>query len=198
VDSSCDPLVMNKFIPKRQGLGLILVLWMLGALAVVCFTRRNEPSYQGKTLTAWIDQYRTYSQADTVEAWKEFEPKVLEAEKAIGNISTNGIPFLLKKLTTPESRFNDFMNRFLNRQSFLPFRFRDAELERRRAVEGFRALGEVGRPACPELAKLLHDPNPQVRFSASVILFTYQQGPPHLSTTPLFDPIAVPPPKPSH
>jgi HEAT repeat len=183
-------------IPKSRPIGLAMVLLMLCGLGGY-FTRTKEPVYQGKTLTAWIVQYHRYSNAHSEEALQEFKPKVVEAEKAIRAIGTNAIPFLLQKLTAKNSRPIMAMNELLDRQSLISFRFSDAQWERTWAYEGFEALGEAGRPACPELFELLNDPNPQVRYLALEILQTYKLGPPSI-ISPLFDPITLPPPKTRH
>lgn len=150
-------------------MGIVAGLLVVAGV-VVYLSRPKEPEHAGRTLSSWIDQYRLYSQTHSVEALMKYRPKVVEAEKAIRSIGTNGIPVLLKKLKAPDAPYKTSLNNFLDRQSLIGFRFTEAQQERSRADYGFEVLGAAGAPAIPRLQELAASTNLQVRNTAVYIL----------------------------
>lgn len=92
------------------GAVLIIALAMAGLFGV--FSRDNEPRYQGKSLSEWMEIYRMApvfsgsrtepagTKAERVAAFRAREARVAatraEAELAIRSIGTNALPFLLQ------------------------------------------------------------------------------------------------------
>ncbi len=75
-------------MPKHR---LILGILALGILAALVFflTRRHEPSYNGRSLSYWVDCYGTPSGASP-------SSRQGPGARAINHIGTNAIPFLLE------------------------------------------------------------------------------------------------------
>ncbi len=91
---------------RKRGLIRLLIgiLVLIGAI-VVLSRREREPEYGGKRLSEWVDELP--------------ESRDGAAEKAVRNIGTNGLPFLVKWMLyeTPvwKSKVYDFVNPPLRR-----------------------------------------------------------------------------------
>lgn len=103
-------------------LSLLALATMLGALSAPS----AEPKYQGRSLSKWLATYRDAG-TDSPE-----EKRASEAVRAIG---TNGIPDLLRMLTSDDMQ---------------------VQMD---AKNGFSILGPIATPAVPALAKLLASTN---------------------------------------
>jgi hypothetical protein len=127
----------KRLILLACGILALAVLWQL--------LRDREPSYQGRTLSEWIDQTRQ----DGVE--NEIE----EARIAIRAIGTNAIPTILKWISYEPSASRDRIAALVERLSpKLATRF-IVHTERRasRAQDVFYILGPELRSAIPELTQ---------------------------------------------
>ena len=150
---------MNK---ERRILVVVLTLTALVILAWWLSLRR-EPSYRGRSLTVWLNQYET-------NRW----PLDKEAEAAIQHFGSNASPVLLKIMSTHESPV------VISLLTHVPSRLRsrlhvptpnEYRLKlcsyRRLGASGFRALSEQqARPVVPALIRLLGDPEKDVRYLA--------------------------------
>lgn len=124
---------------------LVVVVGILLAWAWVP-SRPEEPVYQGKPLGEWLRIYNESHDGSEVEK---------QAEAAIRNIGTNGIPALFRMIRTSESGFRTMLKGWVGRRSLFKFNLPDAEDIREMAVFGFKALGENAKGAVPELLTLL-------------------------------------------
>ncbi|MGZ4965104.1 MAG: HEAT repeat domain-containing protein, partial [Limisphaerales bacterium] len=93
--SSCNPRPV-----RRRSKLLLLGACILIALVAVCFfcLRDNEPSYNGRTLSEWLEIYEpTYIYLDKVGRPPK-TPEVVEAQAAtsVRQIGTNAFPTLLE------------------------------------------------------------------------------------------------------
>lgn len=70
-------------------------------------------------------------------------------------IGTNAIPWLLKEFR-PDSAWPHKLNRLLNKQGIIKYRFRIRD-HLRRGTMGFFALGELGESAIPMLLTLVEE-----------------------------------------
>ena len=122
-----------------NGKSVLHLLCLLPALASVLagptgFT--EDPLYDGKPLSAWVDELPPKL------------PKVTQthrpAVKAVRAIGTNAIPWLLRELTTTPWTGSDN-----------PTNTQSSYLHQSRARAGFWALGEIGTPAIPSLVELI-------------------------------------------
>ena len=122
-------------------------------------SRKSQPHYQGRSLTAWLDELSS----------GQFEDRA-RATNAIRAIGTNALPVLLALLreedSLPASRFIDF----LRRQSFLRLGLRHPSERYGQVALGFRVLGPLAAPAGPELERILT--NGPARISAAFCLAT--------------------------
>jgi hypothetical protein len=140
---SCHPPPMT----KRR---LILAVLGLGILAALlfAFTRPREPSYKGRSLSQWVEDYGTPPKM-TLSRQQEV------AAQAIRAIGTNALPFLLRwiKYEAPPPV----------REGSAP---RDeADLRADDAVRAFAIIGPDARCALPELTAILTRTVPGVTFA---------------------------------
>src|SRR5207249_4233134 len=119
----------------------------------------SEPSYQGKTLSAWLRQTRSV-----------FRPIVEKDRAALKNairqMGTNAIPYLLKMAARRSSDFREELIT-LDRSHFHLFGGTYDSEYHEMATLGFSALGADAKPAVPRLIKLLDDPDPEIALGAA-------------------------------
>jgi hypothetical protein len=118
----------------------------------------REPSYNGKSLTAWIKQYQE----------KGFDP---QAGAAIQHCGTNSIPTLLRMLATRESPLRIKFTSKIPKSWLTTLHIPDVaayqqQVDTRRVLGayGIAAFGEQARPFVPALIVLLDDKSERVRY----------------------------------
>lgn len=116
--------------------GLVLILTVL--------LRPREPSYQGKSLSSWLEQVDYGQPADRREA----------ARRAIRAMGTNALPWILREFDERGSIFAGF-NPVLRKLSGGRLWFPTHDTNVRRATWGIWALGGLAKPAIPELLGML-------------------------------------------
>ncbi|MDB6122230.1 MAG: repeat protein [Pedosphaera sp.] len=149
---------------SRAVIALLLVVIATGLIWLVLHGR--EPVYQGKSLTAWCDQYGS-------NHWSANQTIGKEAETAIRNIGTNALPFLMKMMSAQESALKikllTHIPKSWRTRLHLPgvndYKHELAE-RRRRGAHGLVALGAVAEPTVPALIAQLQDKEPDVRYVA--------------------------------
>ena len=132
-------------MPKRRLILGILALGFLAALIFV-FTRPREPSYQGRSLSQWMDIYHQESEPTDFTAE--------EARTAMRHIGTNGIPLLVAWMQYEPGHLTRAADHFASQRlglSLLPYKryrrasaavntiaelARDYDLERLPAIQG--------------------------------------------------------------
>jgi hypothetical protein len=107
----------------------------------------SEPSYGGKTINAWLDEYGAGPGG--------YKPSP-QADEALRHIGANVAPYLLLLLqsTNPPAKAQA-MN------ATPP----PASWDHWKAFLGFQTLGPLGKAALPELVKLAHKPDGTGRYS---------------------------------
>lgn len=128
-----------------------------GIALVVCllsvFFRSAEPSYQGKSLSRWLDEL-----PDLVHS--EFDADAqIPARDALHHMGTNTLPFLLKRIQARNSPLKIKLIEWAERYDVSALRLKRAEFLREEAAIGLRLLGPKAIPAVPALVKLLRDTN---------------------------------------
>ena len=103
----------------------------------------GEPDYEGKKLSAWLDELQALTQAEQASLRT---PQV----RAVRAIGTNAIPWLLKEIERHPNgaAWRWRVNQVLNKQSLISYRVPFPNHQNRAEI-GFRALGELGEPAIP-------------------------------------------------
>ncbi len=139
------------------------------AVVALCFfcLRDNEPSYNGRTLSEWLEQHGARYPFDRSgnAVGQPMDAETEAADAAIRKIGTNAIPLLLKWGTAKVSKTEPFADAILQH---LPDRIADviaptawkmtAQRKRDFYSIGFNILGTNAIAALPELAR---------RFNAS-------------------------------
>lgn len=131
---------------------ITIVLLFFVALPFTILRHDNQPRYQGKSLSRWIDNYAAYVSPLRALSLEESNQPGPQAVRAIG---TNALPFLLDwiRYEPSPSKPQEFVTRLL-RKLHLPVRRNPAEAQAERAVAGFAMLGTIASPAIPELSRL--------------------------------------------
>jgi HEAT repeat protein len=134
----------------KKRLVILLLTIIAVALVFVCLPS-DEPKYGGKSLHIWL---RKYSYSATF-----LEQRDAQAERAIGAIGTNAIPTLLQMLQSEESALKWKLIRLWNDQDFFKHRPYHSWSQQDIALDGFKALGPIAKPAIPNLAKMIDGTN---------------------------------------
>ncbi|HYG34171.1 MAG TPA: hypothetical protein VEC99_05275, partial [Clostridia bacterium] len=127
----------------RNRLGILIVIVLVGVCGWISWLslrhQKSEPVYQGKTLSAWLNEAnpRTSLLTDT-------------AAEAVRHMGTNAVPYLLQQLGAPESPVNELAASLLEKQSFLKLKLPSKYQRQLRAQRGICALGELGALALTE------------------------------------------------
>lgn len=120
---------MNAILKKSLLIGLPLAA--LGLAAALFILNNREPSYQGKSLSDWVDDY---------EDLRWDSPDALAADDALRHIGARAVPFLLK--TAPAS-----------------YQGSPADPDPRPWLHAFEVLGDSAKSATPTLGRWLNDSN---------------------------------------
>ena len=127
--------------PKMKIHAFVVVLFgaIIGGAAGCAIPRAEEPSYQGRSLTHWLNDYAKTQYAKDPEPWvppwrEEDRAMRARAENAVRQIGTNALPTLLK-----------MVNSGYELKDYGPV-----------AHLGFGALGAAAKPAVPALVSMLH------------------------------------------
>lgn len=146
---------------------VVLLLTVVVGLFLV-ITRPDEPSYQGRSLSAWLDDnYQSKlmpPRRPVAEGTRE------RAENAIKMIGTNAIPTLLRMLASRDSRLKLEVLMFAHKQSLIPVPWPTARERHLSASFVFLVLGAIAKPAQPGLMDLISNGDPDVRTFAGIIL----------------------------
>ena len=125
---------------------------LLTALGFVAWRRTgNEPTYQGRKLSDWLDD-AAYADPYSFLARAK-------AGQAIQQIGTNAVPYLLGLLESPFTDMDGSLVQWIKRQPWISDRTKDSLGDQsfrrwRQAEEGFSALGPKASPAAYKLIYL--------------------------------------------
>jgi HEAT repeat protein len=140
---------------KKRGLLLALLFVALLGGVVWVLSRPTEPAYQGKPLSAWLNEYNGRP-GDTNQA----------ALVAIREMGTNAIPALLKIIESDDPPFQRMMSELNRKQSLVHFPVREKPYPRWAASAALYAMGANARPAFPALTNLLFHANSLFKSAA--------------------------------
>jgi hypothetical protein len=108
-------------------------------------TRPSEPSYKGKSLSAWLEDYGPP------------HPDAHEADEAVRHIGTNAIPILLRMLRANDSPLKTKLIEWLGRQHLARIKIASADDKHFDAWAAFQALGENAECAVPEMVQIYEE-----------------------------------------
>ncbi|MCA9031634.1 MAG: HEAT repeat domain-containing protein [Planctomycetaceae bacterium] len=119
---------------------MIVAALVMAVVLWVQLSGPSEPTYNGKSLSEWLDERRPTPAG----------PIVLtdEAELAVRKIGPEAIPFLLDWVQRTDST----TSQSLRYRVGIPIPLND--VWRARGLYGFRALGDAAEPAIPELVEM--------------------------------------------
>ncbi len=132
----------------KRGLRITFAVVFLAILGVCIWSALppREPSYKGRSLSDWLQDYYISFGVQKVES-----PAVDEAVRHIG---TNAIPTLLRMLLARDSRLKAASIWLLNQQNFVRMRITPAWEKNREANLAFEALGADAKNAVPDLVQI--------------------------------------------
>ena len=125
--------------------GLLGLLW----------PHQREPRYEGRSLTEWLRLYRPFGSVESSPSQ--------EAADAVRHIGTNALPLLVswiqeaKDVPPGRQRLCELVDRWgfgPPTREILLESLAGPDLRAQRATWGFRILGEAGRGATPNLARV--------------------------------------------
>jgi len=173
---------------KRVALALPILLVSIAGTLGWRGLREREPVYEGKPLSAWLEQYydalenpegpmtgRTTVVGVTADGLGG-EESAKQAEAALRAIGTNALPVLLKMAKAHDSAFKRklivlsyrFEQAGRVRELFFPHFPHDSEdVLHGMAALGFYTLGNAAKPAQPALTRLLGERHADVRASTA-------------------------------
>ena len=130
----------------------LVVVVLAGVLYILLLPK--EPSYHGKLLTYWLQQYQQTEFGDPKD------PKRIESTEALRQIGTNAIPTLLRKLQARDSAAKSKLMEWNDEHDFLHLHLVPAEVQNSLAVGGFAVLGGLATNAIPAVLDIYnHAPN---------------------------------------
>jgi hypothetical protein len=155
-----SPLESSRISATKKSLRVGLVILLVGIIAGLIWQTMRPPEspdlmYQGKRLSAWLD-----------EVWYRDAGVDPEAEKAVQHIGTQAIPYLLSLATTKDSAFKANVNGLLSQRWFGNYISRSGH-NHFSAAFGFAALGPAAKSAVPALIILLDDKDEDIRKTAA-------------------------------
>jgi len=149
-------------VTKRLRMAMILLLVAVLGLAGWSAFRSTEPEYQGKKLGVWLWELEV--SPDTISpAWKE-------SVQAIRAMGTNAIPWLLTSLQARDTQLKLRTLSWVQDTLELDLGDALAEVQKRRALAGFRILGRNAESAIPQLAALVSTADPETAASSLIAL----------------------------
>jgi|SRR5579859_8041840 len=159
---------------KRWRIILIVFALVAVGVLVVCLVQPAEPSYQGRKLSDWLaDCTITVSNGVTIEKPDEIG---LAAVRAVKEIGTNAIPYLLCLLKSEDSTLKTNINKVLAKQTLIRFRFQTYREKADMAMLGFHILHEAAAPVIPELTQIASSQETRHRIYALLCLQGVTRG----------------------
>jgi hypothetical protein len=178
-----------------------LVLAACGLLAIFLiglFRLGTEPSYQGRSLSSWLEKYRAQAAIGRFDLnnWipslppvaRLESPQAKEAAEAVRHIGAKAIPWLVSWMRFRPSPWKTRLLNYARKlppavQNSRPVLWLGPEKGFSRidlALNGFVILGATATPAIPELAKIAADPS--APGSKEAIRALVELGPPAVPT----------------
>jgi HEAT repeat protein len=145
-------------MPSRAKMVLAVLLLLMGGVIAWEVLRTREPDYQGRTLSAWLEDARM--DWDSPKA----DPRTETALRAMG---PRALPALVNLVRVRESLFRKALMELSSRQLWPRTHIRPRNETQSMAYFGFMVLGPAAKPAVPALVRCLGDADPEVRCLAA-------------------------------
>jgi hypothetical protein len=152
---------------RRLRLIAIVVAILFLCCLVIHFTK--EPSYQGRTLTEWLQTGEKGERLGPTSP--HYYQLVTKTVVPIQTIGTNGIPTLLRLIQAYDSKARRTFISWLDRQRWTTLRPLPDWEKQNMGVRGFGLLGTNALSAVPALIQLTHNGEGDVAFTAGYVLF---------------------------
>jgi hypothetical protein len=150
-------------LPRRM-IGVAFAVAVVGLLSFLLLQSR-EPTYQGRSLSAWLQDWDNSSTRPGTPVRTEVRTNVQNAVRQMGE---KAVPCLRSMLRTRDTAVRQKLVAFCSQKPWIPIRFRPAAYRLHiRGMFGIRALGPAGKPALPELLALLKEPEWTIRAWAA-------------------------------
>ncbi|HWF18029.1 MAG TPA: HEAT repeat domain-containing protein [Verrucomicrobiae bacterium] len=138
---------------------LFISMAVIFAAAFAWFVLKpREPSYQGKTLTGWLEGFYSSMQDRP------------DAINALHHISSNAIPTLLNYVAAKDSRLEKSLLKWNEKHPRMTLPLYPETEKQELADQGFQILGPDAKSAVPQLIALLKDDDENVRLTAAYCL----------------------------
>ena len=148
--STAENLHHARVRTKRRTIIITVLLCIsLAAAVIAVFHRGDEPCYEGKRLSQWLEIYDKNSSGGAVEYTNAFE--------AVWTIGTNALPLYLKWIQYEESPWRKQVRRYLPRPMKRFVNDRAKENRQHYAHLGFYILRTNATAAIPELIVMMKD-----------------------------------------
>jgi HEAT repeat protein len=149
---------------RRRIASITAVLALLTFLAWLTF-HSSEPSYQGKSLSAWLDQARQNNEG----AYEFFSDIHLDtpSARAIRAMGKDALPTLLRMAHTRDTPLRRALGDLSEHHPWLGLHAQNLKKIHDKTAYGFLVLGPEAKTALPELISMLDDTSPEVRMIAS-------------------------------
>ena len=148
-------------------LGAVLIFLILAILSMVLL-RTREPICQGKSLTAWLQDWDQSFGSPGKPFPREH---ISQIEEAIRQMGTEAVPRLRKMLQARDSRLRQKIVAFCSARPWIPIHLRPPAYRLNvRGLFGIRTLGPVAKAAVPDLIRLLSHEDWTIRASAASAL----------------------------
>lgn len=131
---------------RKLALAFLVIVLITGAAWLLVRSPR-EPSYQGKSLTQWLNEYNRAGSMD----------KTGPISDAIRAMGTNSLPFLLAYINHPDSKLKFKLQKLLRKQHLIKPSILGSDY-RSVSILALSALGTNAAPLFPDLLKLADDP----------------------------------------
>jgi hypothetical protein len=152
-------------------ISIAVALILIGLLAFSLF-RSKEPSYQGRSLTEWIEKAESaQNKSGFDQIHPETDPDFSAASHAVQAMGPAAIPFLLRWAQANDSRVKDRIWEWAAKHSsFQELQMNPAWDRHLAAVEGFSLLGSKAKTAWPILIKWTYSTDNQLRLMSLLCL----------------------------
>ncbi|MBI4664523.1 MAG: HEAT repeat domain-containing protein [Verrucomicrobia bacterium] len=134
---------------------ILVLAAVMGAAVAYALIPPEEPEFDGKRLSAWLEAF-DYESEETVNV----------ATPALRAMGSNAVIPLIRMLKAKDSRLRTKWMDLVQRQTLIQFQFTPADVLRRRAIIACEKLGPAAKAAVPALFDLVSEGDPRTSRSA--------------------------------